>query len=45
MSYITELLNVKFGRSRSNRKLYGEELNNYLKSKLIIFKSPNFFQK
>ncbi len=34
---------MKFDRSRLSRKLYGEELNNYLKSKLIIFEPPNDF--
>jgi len=31
-SCISELLNLKFDHSRSSPKLYGEELNNYLKS-------------
>lgn len=42
-SCIGELLNLKFNRSHSIRKLYGEELNNYLTSKLIIFKSLSNF--
>lgn len=36
-SCIRDLLNLKFDRSKSNHKLYGEELNAYLTSKLIIF--------
>ncbi len=31
-SCVSGLLNLKFDRSRSSPKLYGEELNNYLKS-------------
>lgn len=36
-------MNLKFDLSRLSRKLYGEELHNYLKSKLIILEPPSNF--
>jgi hypothetical protein len=41
--FIGELLNLKFDRSCSNRKLYGEELDNYLQSKLTIIECKSDF--